>query len=252
MIRLKSYTTITAQVYSPLANITGYPTTLPFQTDLDINISLIATKNTYDIASIILYRYISGAWVDVTGNVVSGGETQTYLYHFVENDIIVDVKFKLVVLDIEGNSATAYATIDSLPKPQTWDTLYMGYRIDSQGPVINENIIKGVVAPNQQVELDPEANHVSYPAIVDVPWKNESSFGLDPFGLYYMWFAISEADANQFLYQQNMDELSDKGSIVDILVGGTYQSLTIDGENYRLYIREKYAPQNLRFGYTAF
>ncbi|MCF8458822.1 MAG: hypothetical protein K9H62_23035 [Bacteroidales bacterium] len=131
------------------------------------------------------------------------------------------------------------------------DPLYMGYRLEGEGSTITEDIILGTTDPAQQLEMDVATNNPAFPSKLDLSWKDEQSFGLDEFTLYWMWVAIPESRADAYVYQQNMDFEADKGGISGILVGGSYQSVEVDGKGYRLYVRNLYAPQNLRFGYST-
>lgn len=126
--------------------------------------------------------------------------------------------------------------------------VYFGYRTTVQSAVINEGIVLGTTNPAQHSEINQSANHADFPNKIDIHWKDVFT-AMDDFTEYTQWMAISEVTlASEYVYYQNINFLP---SIGFYDTKGTIESLTVDGNAYKIYKIIPTAPVNLRLSVTG-
>lgn len=153
------------------------------------------------------------------------------------------VKAEITGYDVESNTNAnmlknlmMMAAAEALP-------VYFGYRTAEQTATINENIVLGVTDPSQHTELDQSANHDDFPDTVDVHWKDTFP-AMDEFTEYTQWLAVPVSVlSDEYAYYQNIDAPFSLGAYN---TKGVIESLTVDGNAYKIYKLNPTAPLNYR------
>jgi len=158
------------------------------------------------------------------------------------------LKAEIKAYDVQSNTNANMLKTPFMMVAEPSLPVYMGYRTSAQTAVITEGIVLGTTDPSQHSEIDQAANHADFPDKIDIHWKDVFT-ALDEFSEYTQWMAISEATlASEYAYYQNIDYLPSLGAYN---TKGVIESLTVDGNAYKVYKLNPTAPLNYRLSTTG-